>query len=112
MRPTATRHVPLRRCVVCRASKPQAQQYRLVRGEGAVSLDLTRRLGGRGTWVCHSCAAEANEKRLRQAFKGHAQQVAQLLSQALAERPPADDGATAPTGTLAATQPNHGGLNV
>ena len=35
---------------MCRASKPQAEQFRLVRGEdGAVSLDLTRRLGGRGT---------------------------------------------------------------
>ena len=102
MKTTANRHVPMRRCVVCRTSKPQAEQFRLVREGDAVSLDLTRKLGGRGTWVCHDCAASSNDKRLRQAFKGHAQQVALLLSQALAAQPPAGHGATAPAATHAA----------
>lgn len=108
MKTTATRHVPMRRCVLCRASKPQAEQFRLVREGDAVSLDLARKLGGRGTWVCRSCAAASNEKRLRHAFRGQAQQVAQLLSQALAARPQAE-GASTPT---AATPSSHGGMNV
>lgn len=99
----------MRRCVVCRTSLPQAEQFRLVQEGDAVSLDLTRRLGGRGTWVCRDCAAASNEKRLRQAFRGRAQQVAQLLSQALAARPHAGVASTPAT---AATEPKHGGLNV
>jgi predicted RNA-binding protein YlxR (DUF448 family) len=102
----------MRRCVVCRASKPQAEQFRLVREGDAVSLDLTRRLGGRGTWVCRACAATVDEKRLRQAFKGQAPQVAQLLSHALAAKPRTGGGSTAPAATEAATQQSHGGLNV
>lgn len=112
MRTAATKHVPMRRCVVCRTSKPQVEQFRLVRERDAVSLDLARRLGGRGMWVCRSCAASGNEKRLRQAFKGQAPQVAQLLSQALAAKPHAGRGATAPAAAEAATKQSHGGLNV
>ncbi|MFA5551557.1 MAG: YlxR family protein [Trueperaceae bacterium] len=111
MRPTATKHVPMRRCVVCRASLPQAELFRLVREGDAVELDLTRKLGGRGTWVCRNCAAAVTEKRLRQAFKGQAPQVAQLLSQALAATPQAGHGGATPTATAAATHTN-GGLNV
>lgn len=98
---------------MCRASKPQAEQFRFVRDEdGAVRLDLTRRLGGRGTWVCRSCAASGNEKRSRQVFKGQAQQVAQLLSQALAAKPLTVRGQSTPGAEAAATQRTNGGLNV
>lgn len=83
----AERHVPLRRCAVCRDTRPQAELIRLVQDEGAYRLDLARRLGGRGTWVCRACAAEPNEKKLRQAFRGQAQQVRALLVDALAVRP-------------------------
>ncbi len=75
-----TRHVPLRRCAVCRKVAPQSQLLRLVRQDDGYRLDPGRRLGGRGTWICADCAAEPNEKRLRQAFKGHAQQVRGLLA--------------------------------
>ncbi len=99
MQRTAAKHVPMRRCVICRASLPQAQLVRLVQQEGgAVRLDLTRRLGGRGTWVCRGCAAGTNEKRLRSVFKGNAQEVARLLSQV-----------QAPSGV---PNQDHGGMNV
>lgn len=80
-RTVTAKHAPMRRCVLCRASMPQAQLIRLVQSGDAVRLDLTRKLGGRGTWVCRDCAVKANDKRLRAAFKGQAPQVAQLLSQ-------------------------------
>jgi len=95
--PPLHRHVPLRRCALCRASLPQAELIRLVKapaydgGEEAVRLDARRRLGGRGTWVCRSCAATAaagqGEKRLRQAFSAHAPLVRSLLERALVDLP-------------------------
>src|SRR5690606_41960015 len=54
------RHVPMRRCVVCRESKPQAELLRLTHdAEGRWVYDARRRLRGRGTWVCRSRAAAA-----------------------------------------------------
>lgn len=79
-----TRHVPLRRCVLCRASAPRAGLIRLVWASDGYRLDLARRLGGRGIWVCPVCAADPDERRLRRAFKGHAPQVRLLLQQAAA----------------------------
>lgn len=87
------KHVPLRRCAVCRAQAPQAELLRLVKGEAGFRLDLKRRLGGRGTWICSECAASSNEKRLRHAFRGSAQQVRELLDAALAHVPPTAAGA-------------------
>ncbi len=76
-----TAHVPLRRCVLCRTAYPKAALVRLVRdGEGRYELDLAGRAGGRGTWVCRGCAADPAEKRLRQAFRGHAPRVRALLA--------------------------------
>lgn len=104
---------------MCRASKPQAQLVRLAGEGGALRLDLTRRLGGRGTWVCLECAAGTNEKRLRAAFKGNAQEVARLLSQALSHsagahptRAPAGRGNTVSSAQGEANNQDHGGLNV
>ncbi|HLV11831.1 MAG TPA: YlxR family protein [Trueperaceae bacterium] len=81
------RHVPLRRCVVCRESKPQAAMLRLTRDEsGAYVHDARRRLGGRGTWVCRDCAADAVQrddvKKLSRAFRAQAAQVLGLLREA------------------------------
>ncbi|HZJ08240.1 MAG TPA: YlxR family protein [Trueperaceae bacterium] len=85
------RHVPLRRCVVCRDSFPQAELLRLTAGQdGTYQFDGQRRLGGRGTWVCRGCASDAvandNEKVLRRAFRAQAPQVLELLRRA-ATRP-------------------------
>ncbi len=75
------KHVPLRRCVVCRASSPKATLLRLVRdADGSFKLDPGSVAGGRGAYVCRTCAAEPNEKRLRQAFRSQAAQVSALLT--------------------------------
>ena len=91
------KHVPLRRCVMCRASLPKAELIRLARGEeGRYELDLSGRAGGRGTWVCRSCAGDLAEKRLKQAFRGQATHVRSLLAAAV-ENASADDDSTLPT---------------
>jgi len=79
--------VPMRRCVVCRESKPQAELLRLTHdAEGRWVYDARRRLGGRGTWVCRPCAAAAVQgedvKRLSRAFKAQAAEVLALLREA------------------------------
>ena len=84
---TRVRHVPLRRCVVCRESQPRAELLRLLAAaDGSYQYDEHRRLGGRGTWVCRDCASRAvvndNDKILRRAFRAQAPQVLELLRRA------------------------------
>ncbi len=98
---TTVRHLPQRRCVLCRSGLPQAELIRLVRTPDVVRLDLARELGGRGTWVCHVCAADPNEKRLRQVFRNQAPQVRALLGEALQRRPLPARRAAAASGTEA-----------
>lgn len=84
------RHVPLRRCVMCRASLPKAELIRLVRADdGRYQLDAARRAGGRGTWVCRACAEDPAEKRLKQTFRGQAAHVRTLLALAVRGADPA-----------------------
>ena len=77
------RHVPLRRCVMCRSSLPKAQLLRLVRGEDGWRLDLRGRAGGRGTWLCHDCVARIDERATTRAlvrsFRNDADEVRALL---------------------------------
>ena len=77
------RHVPLRRCVACRSSLPKSELIRLVRDESSWRIDESARAGGRGTWVCHACAAKLDERDTKRAlartFRQDAQHVSELL---------------------------------
>jgi predicted RNA-binding protein YlxR (DUF448 family) len=91
------RHVPLRRCVACRESRPKRELIRLVRtgaaGDAGWALDLRQRAGGRGTSLCPACALAALRrddaarrddagrfKGFRRAFRQDADAVASLLA--------------------------------
>ena len=99
----AQRHVPMRRCVLCRTSLPQAGLLRFVLGAGEYRFDERRRLGGRGTWICRDCArayattaaTAENDKRLRSAFRGQALNMRELLQEALAAGPRRPSATTA-----------------
>ena len=82
------RHVPLRRCVACRSSLPKSELIRLVRDESSWRIDESARAGGRGTWVCHACAAKLDERdtkrALARAFRQDAQHVSELLRASMA----------------------------
>jgi len=46
------RHVPIRTCAGCREEHPKREMVRIVRSpEGVVSMDLSGRKAGRGTYV-------------------------------------------------------------
>ncbi|MEJ2292911.1 MAG: DUF448 domain-containing protein [Deinococcales bacterium] len=107
MAATTGKHVPLRRCVMCRASLPKAGLIRLIRsGDGRYELDVTGRAGGRGTWVCRGCADDPAEKRLKQAFRGQAAHVRALLAVAV------EDGSSARDDGTPRTTHRDGGMHV
>jgi predicted RNA-binding protein YlxR (DUF448 family) len=118
------RHVPIRRCVVCRVAGPKRELIRLVRGEAGWALDLRQRAGGRGASLCPACGLAgvrrddpARLKGLRRFFKQETDAVTSLLSEiepalaaaaaAAANPDPAAPGATAPT-PPARPRPNGG----
>ncbi len=48
-------HVPLRTCVVCSTKTDKRALVRIVRSpSGAVTVDATGRLPGRGAYLCHN----------------------------------------------------------
>ncbi len=49
------RRIPLRQCGGCGEMKPKSELVRVVRSpEGEISLDLTGRKNGRGSYICRS----------------------------------------------------------
>ena len=49
------RRIPLRQCGGCGEMKPKSKLVRVVRSpEGEISLDLTGRKNGRGSYICRS----------------------------------------------------------
>ncbi len=78
-----SKHIPLRRCVVCRKALPQKELLRLtqqdtVGKDKAWQFDLKRRAGGRGAWLC--LKSKCHEvKQLKRFFRNDAERVAQEL---------------------------------
>ena len=55
--------IPMRTCIACREEKPKREMLRVVRNsEGAIQLDFSGKLPGRGAYICNS---EACVKKLR-----------------------------------------------
>lgn len=49
----ALRHVPERTCIACREARPKRELVRVVRRlDGAVVVDPTGKLSGRGAYLC------------------------------------------------------------
>lgn len=71
--PKRPKHVPLRSCVSCRATKSKRELLRLVRTpDGHVVLDATGKKSGRGAYLCakFSCwEIGLKKKRLEQEFE-------------------------------------------
>ena len=58
---SAVKRVPERMCVVCRQMKPKNELIRIVNSDGAVVIDKTGKLNGRGVYLCRcmECIAKA-----------------------------------------------------
>ncbi|WP_229839048.1 DUF448 domain-containing protein [Deinococcus piscis] len=79
----AAPHVPLRTCVACRCTRPQAELLRLTQtsaGGWHLAQPGTRRLPGRGRYLCAENPACWTEKKLRRAFGAAAPALAEQLA--------------------------------
>ena len=66
MSPKSPKPQPMRKCVGCGERKTKKELIRVVRTpEGAIALDATGRLNGRGAYICPSqdCLAKAVRNR-------------------------------------------------
>ena len=64
---------PLRMCVVCRQMKEKASLLRIVKKDGAFSVDVSGKLPGRGAYICKSgecCEKFEKQRSFERAFKG------------------------------------------
>lgn len=87
----ASKHVPLRRCVVCREQRPQQELIRFVRDDdGQWQLDVGRKAGGRGAWLCRDSSACYQPKKLARFFRGQAERIHDVLTQFQRETQGAD----------------------
>jgi uncharacterized protein len=73
------KHIPLRRCVVCREALPQKELLRLFQRDGQWQFDLKRLAGGRGCWLCFKSKCHES-KQLKRFFRNDAERIAQELS--------------------------------
>ena len=105
-----SKHVPMRRCVVCRASRPQGELERFYQLEGVWRHDPKRRAGGRGSWVCVDNPACHKTKALRRAFRAQAEAISGML-QTLAEAQTPHPANTKPLPAEPRTQTHQGGTN-
>ena len=62
-------------CVACKSMKPKKEMLRVVKdADGNISIDPTKKIQGRGAYVCNSqeCIAKCTKgKLLNRAFKGN-----------------------------------------
>ena len=58
--------IPMRTCIACRQEKPKKELIRVVKYGEEISLDLTGRANGRGTYVCNDleCIAKLKKNKL------------------------------------------------
>jgi len=62
-------HVPMRTCAACHQVRPKRAMTRVVRApDGLVSVDLSGRAAGRGTYICDDPACR-EPARLAEAIK-------------------------------------------
>ena len=112
------KHVPLRRCVVCRATRPQAELLRFYKVEDAWQLDPNRKGGGRGAWLCRDKETCQRPKALKRFFRAEAEhvaaQVSDYLNRAVAQTgaQPAPQPKPQTAAQRPAPTPNRGGTNV
>ena len=74
--PRKVKHVPMRRCVVCRQSLPQADLFRLSQdSHSRWQFDVDRRAGGRGAWLCKLSNDCHEVKALKRFFQKEAERI-------------------------------------
>ena len=78
--------IPMRTCIACREEKPKREMLRIVRNaEGAIALDFSGKLPGRGAYICNSEACIKKLRKYRLLHKAFSQEVDESVYQAIEE---------------------------
>lgn len=48
------KHIPMRRCIVCRESKPKKELIRIIDKNTSIHIDKSGNMKGRGAYICKS----------------------------------------------------------
>ena len=78
--------IPMRTCIACREEKPKREMLRIVRSaDGAIALDFSGKLPGRGAYICNSEACIKKLRKYRLLHKAFSQEVDESVYQAIEE---------------------------
>ncbi|RDI95576.1 YlxR family protein [Meiothermus sp. QL-1] len=103
----ASKHIPFRQCVACRARRPKRELLRIVLTQAGPVIDPTGRRPGRGAYVCPDrpeCWAEKKLRRLAGARAAELSLALQALLKDLANPDHSKGGAHGQDPNLSARQ--------
>lgn len=80
----AERKIPLRKCIGCGEMKDKRELVRIVRNkEGAISVDLTGKMPGRGAYICKNTACLDKAERTKKLSKAFSAPIAPEIYETL-----------------------------
>ncbi len=85
--------VPMRMCLGCQEMKPKKELLRIVKNkEGAISVDTTGKLAGRGAYICKSTECFEKVKKARRLEKTFECRIDEQIYQSLRKQLEAENG--------------------
>jgi len=74
------KHIPLRRCISCRISKPKEQLLRFFKdSDGNWQFDESKKAQTRGSWICNDSLNCYKTKRLKSYFGKSYQNILEAI---------------------------------
>lgn len=83
---TKEKKIPKRLCVACREMREKGELVRIAKSkDGAISLDLTGKLPGRGAYICRSVDCLARARKTRALERAFASEISDAVYESLAK---------------------------
>ena len=83
---TKEKKIPKRLCVACREMREKGELVRITKSkDGAISLDLTGKLPGRGAYICRSVDCLNRARKIRALERAFASDISDTVYETLAK---------------------------
>ncbi len=83
---TKEKKIPKRLCVACREMSEKGELVRITKSkDGAISLDITGKLPGRGAYICKNVDCLARAKKTRALERAFAADISDAVYESLAK---------------------------
>ena len=83
---TKEKKIPKRLCVACREMREKGELVRITKSkDGAISLDLTGKLPGRGAYICRSVDCLNRARKIRALERAFASDISDAVYETLAK---------------------------